>query len=180
MRILSFGKIKCDKKYYLWLICTFILTVICGIVLYKISNIGDFFKTYANYYVVCVFSFNTAKLLVSHFFKEICYAYAFFALAYFTKFKILSCIIVFFRTVIFVFYCAVMFCSLGFSGAMTALIVYIPCFALSAASCIFVAECCFAVNKRYVFAFPAVVALINCIALVVLHNVVFRLLIVIV
>lgn len=180
MRILSSSKIKCDKNCYLWLAGAFVLGIICGIVLFITSDIKDFFEDYARDYVSCVFAFSNVKLLLSHLFKELCYIYAFFALAYFTKFKFLSSIILFFRTIIFVFYCAVMFGCLGFSGAIVAVIIYIPCFLLSVASCIFVAESCTVINKRYVFFYPAVIVLLNCAALFILHNVVFRLLIVIV
>ena len=180
MRILSLNKVKWDKNYFIWLICTFIAAIICGVVLYKIANIGTFFVEYAEDYVVCVFEFNNGRLFISHLLKELCYIYAFFAIAYFTKFKILTCIIAFFRTLICVFYCAVLFGCLGFSGVMAALIIFIPCFIASFITCWFVAETCRCINKKYVFFYPAVAALANCALLLILLNIIFRILIVIV
>lgn len=180
MRILLLNKIKWDKNYALWLAGTFLVAAICGIVLFKLANIGSFFVKYAEEYVVCVFEFNNGRLIFSHLLRELCYIYAFFALAYFTKFKFLSCIILFFRTIVCIFYCAVFFGSLGFGGVLCAVIIYIPCFLVSALSCYFVAEAYGCVAKKYVFFFPAVMALLNCLLMIILLNVVFRILIVIV
>lgn len=180
MRILSFKEIKWDKNYIIWLIVAFLLAIICGIVLFKIADIGTFFADYAQVYVVCVFEFDNGKLLLSHLLSELCYLYAFFAIAYFTKFKVLTAIILFFRTLICVFYCAVMFSVLGFGGVMAALIIYIPTFIESVLFCYFVAETCRIVSKNYVYFWPMTLALLNCVFLLIMLNVVFRLLIVIV
>ena len=180
MRILSIKKIRWDRAYILWLIGAFLLGIICGIVLYKIANIGSFFLKYAQEYVKCVFEFNNGKLLISHLLRELCYLYAFFAISYFTKFKVLTSLILFFRTLVCVFYCAVLFGCLGFGGVMAAVIIYIPAFLFSCVLCAFAAEVCNMVERKFVFFFPAALAVASCVFLLLMLNVVFRLLIVIV
>ena len=180
MRILSFNQIKWDKKYIIWFAGAFALGIICGIVLFKIANIGCYFTDYAKNYVVCIFAFDYATLIISCLFRELVYLYAFFAISYFTKWKILTVLIQFFRTLICVLYSAVLFGSLGFSGIISALIIYIPCFLVSSCACLLVAETCRIVNKKFVFIYPAAMALAVCVILLVLLNVVFRILIVIV
>ena len=180
MRILSFRGIKWDKNYLIGIAATFVLATIFGIVLFKIANIGGLIYEYAKDYVVLIFEFENTNLLISHLFRELFYLYAFFLIAYFTKWKILTLIIFFFRTITCVFYCAILFGSLGFSGIMVALIIYIPCFLISSAMCCVVAETCRTINKKYVAIFPAVIAIIDCVVMLVLLNVIFRILIVIV
>lgn len=180
MRILSFDSIKWDKNYIIWLSVAFIASIICGIVLFKISNIGVFFFDYADEYVICIYKFDNGKLIFSHILRELVYIYAFFFIAYFTRFKVLSSLILFFRTLVCVFYCAVLFASFGIGGILAALIIYIPCFLVSLFLCYFAAEACRCVDKRYVFFFPAILAVASTLALVVLLNVVFRIFIVIV
>ena len=180
MGIISFDRIKIDKNYIICLFIAFGLAIIFGVVLFKIANIGDYFVIYAQKYVDYIFSFNNGALFFSQFLREACYLYAFFLLAYFTRFKYASSIILFFRTVICVFYCAVFFSSFGFGGVLVAVIIYIPSFILSAAACWFVVESCRAVLQRYVFFYPLALALADCIVFLLLLNVVFRILIVVI
>ena len=180
MRILSFRSIKWDKNYLIGVAATFILAIICGIVLFKIANIGNLIYGYAKDYVTLVFGFANTKLLVSYIVRELFYLYAVFLIAYFTKWKMFTLIIFFFRTVTCVFYCAILLGSLGFSGIMTALIIYIPCFLISSCMCCIVAETCRLVNKKCAAIFPAIIAVIDCVIMLILLNVVFRILIVIV
>lgn len=180
MRILSFNKIKWDKNYLIWLGCAFIAAIICGIVLFKISDISIFFIDYADEYVVCIFNFDNGRLIFSHLLKELAYLYAFFSIAYFTRFKFLTAFVLFFRTVICVFYCAVLFGCSGAGGILAAIIIYIPCFLCSVFCCWLLAETCRLADKKVVFFYPAALAVANCVVLILLLNVVFRVFIVII
>lgn len=176
----SLREIKWDKNYIIVLLSAFLLAIICGIVLYKIANISFFFEKYAHDYVACVFAFESGRLLATHALKELFYLYAFFAVARFTRFKAATAVIIFIRTLVCVFYCAVLFGSLGFGGVCSAVIIFIPCSLASAVSCWFVAECCRSLEIRHALLCPAAFALANCLLMMVLLHVVFRILIVIV
>lgn len=180
MRIFEFKKCKCDKNYLFWLILAVIASIICGIVLFKISKYNIYFYNFASEYVYNVFCFNNGALFFPHFLAEIFYLYAFFCIARFTKFKYLTLILVVIRSVFASVYCAVLFTMCGIGGVTVCLIIYIPSFLISIAACYFVADfyCC--VDKRYVFIFPFALAVLSSILNLLLINLLFRIIIVLV
>ena len=86
MRNLSFKEFSWDKKYIIASGITIICSIICGIVLYKISNININFVSFANDYIFFIFNFKNSKLVFPHLLSELFYLYLFFLVAYFTKF----------------------------------------------------------------------------------------------
>ena len=180
MRNLSFNECKCDLRYLIAVIITFICAIICGIVLYKVVTINIYFKNFAEDYVYYVFNFKNSKLIFSHILRELIYIYLFFLIGYFTRFKYLTLILVFIRGLYFTVYVAILFELVTFGGITVAILVFIPTYIISFAFCWFIAEYCKLINKKYIFFVPAILALTNTVVLTILVNVVFRVVIVIV
>ncbi len=180
MRNLSFKGSKCDLRYLIAVIITFLCAIICGIILYKVATINIYFKDFAEDYVYYVFNFKNTKLIFSHILSELLYIYIFFLIGYFTRFKYLTLIIVFIRGLYFAVYAAILFELVTFGGITVAILVFIPTSVISLVFCWIAAEFCKIINKKYVFFVPAALALINTVVLIVLVNIVFRVVIVIV
>ena len=180
MRILSFKGLKPDKKYLIAVIITLICAIVCGIVLYNLADMSFYFNDYAQNYVYCVFIFNNGELILPHFFGELFYLYIVFILAFFTKFKYLTLIPIFVKGLFFTLYAAVLFELNMLGGISVALIVYVPISLVSFSMCYLLSESCKIINKKIVFFFPAILAVINTLLFLLLINVVFRLIIVIV
>lgn len=180
MRNLSFKGCKCDLRYLIAVIITFLCAIICGIVLYKVATINIYFKNFAEDYVYYVFNFKNSKIIFSHLLSELIYIYIFFLIGYFTRFKYLTLIIVFIRGLYFAVYAAILFELVTFGGITVAVLVFIPTYLISLFFCWLTAESCKNINKKFVFFLPAVLALVNTVVMVVLVNVVFRVVIVIV
>ncbi len=180
MRNLSFKEFSCDKKYIIASIITIICSIICGIVLYKLSNININFVSFANDYIFFIFNFKNSKLIFPHLLSELFYLYLFFFVAYFTKFKYLTLIILFFRGIYFSVYVAILFSLNSLGGITVAVIVFIPSSLCSLIFCYLIAESCRIINKKYAFFVPAICALINTLIFILLVNLLFRLIIVIV
>ena len=164
MRILSFNIKNCDKKYLIAFLIVLICSIICGIVLYKISNINIYFVDFANDYIFFIFNFSNGKLIFPHLLSELFYLYLFFIIAYFTKLKYLTFFVLFLRGIYFSIYCAILFSLNSLGGVTVAIIVFIPASLLSVVFCCLIADTCRIINKKYVF----------------LVNVLFRVIIVIV
>ncbi len=180
MRNLSFNEFSCDKKYIIASVVTLICAIICGIVLYKLSNINVYFVNFANDYIFYVFNFKNSKLIFPHLLGELFYMYLFFVTAYCTKFKFLTLIILFVRGIYFAIYSAILFSLNSLGGITVAVLVFIPASVVSIIFCYLIAESCRIINKKYVFFVPAVCALINTLILIILTNILFRVIIVIV
>ncbi|MDE5721944.1 MAG: hypothetical protein K2I30_04295, partial [Clostridia bacterium] len=150
------------------------------IVLFKVVNINIYFKEFTSDYVYYVFNFKNSKLLFTHILSEIFYLYVFFLIGYFTKFKYLTLIFVFIRGLYFAVYTSILFSMNAFGGITVAIIVFIPTSLISIIFCCATVELCKIVNKKFCFALPAVLALINTLILLILVNIVFRVVIVIV
>ena len=183
MRNLSFNGFKWDKSFIIGFIITLICAIISGIVLFKIVNINIYFKNYAFDYVYYVFNFKNTKLIFSHVLSELFFLYVVFLIAYFTKFKYLTLIIIYVRGLYITVYSAILVGLNSFGGITVAILVFIPISLISLLFCLFIAELSKIAGKncgKYVFAAPAVLALINTIILLILVNVVFRVIIVIV
>ena len=180
MRNLSFKGFSCDKRYIIASIITLICSIICGIVLYKLSNINIYFINFANNYIFYVFSFKNSKLLFPHLLVELFYLYSFFFIAYFTKLKFLTLILQFVRGIFFVIYLAIL-CSLNsLGGVSVAVLIFIPTSVISMLLCYIIAEFSQIINKKFVFFVPAVFAILNTLLLLILVNIIFRVIIVIV
>lgn len=180
MRNLSFKEFSCDKKYIIASIITLICSIICGIVLYELSNINIYFIDFANNYIFYVFNFKNSKLIFQHLLVELFYLYLFFIIAYCSKFKFLTLIILFIRGIFFAIYAAIL-CSLNSLGGVTvAVFVFIPASITSMLLCYILAEFSKIINKKIVFFVPAIFALLNTLLLVILVNILFRVIIVIV
>lgn len=180
MRNLSFKEFSCDKKYIIASIITLICSIISGVVLYKLSNINIYFVNFANNYIFYVFNFKNSKLLLPHLLVELFYLYAFFAIAYFTKLKFLTLIILFVRGIFFTVYAAILLSLNSLGGVTVAILVFIPASVVSMVLCNLTADFCKIINKKIVVFVPAICALINTLLLIILVNLLFRVIIVIV
>lgn len=180
MRNLTFKEFSCDKKYIIASIITLLCSIISGIVLFKISNISIYFVNFANNYVFYVFNFQNSKLIFPHILSELFYAYLFFVIAYFTKFKFLTLILLFVRGIFFSVYAFILFGLSSFGGITVAIIVFLPVTLISMVFCCLLVETCGIINKKIVWFYPAVCALINTVLLLLLVNLLFRVIIVIV
>ena len=180
MRNLSFKEFSCDKKYIAASIITLICSIICGIVLYKLSNINVYFVNFANNYIFNVFNFKNSKLIFPHLLSEILYLYLFFLISYFTRFKFLTLIVLFIRGIYFAVYAAILLSLNTLGGVTVAVLIFIPASAVSIIFCLIIAEICKIINKKIVFFVPIICAIVNTLLLLILVNVLFRAIIVIV
>lgn len=180
MRNLSFNGCKGVKKYFIAVIITVICAIISGIVLYKFAQIGLYFKNFANDYVYFVFNFKNGSLIFPHLLSCLFYIYLCFAISYFTKLKYLTLIIIYIRVLFITLYSTILICMASVGGITVAVIVFIPSSIISVLACCVVSQFCDIINKKFVFAVPAVLAVADTIILVILVNVVFRVIIVIV
>ena len=180
MRNLSFKEFSCDKKYIIASVITLICAIICGIVLYKLSNINVYFANFANNYIYYVFNFKNSKLIFPHLLVELFYLYIFFAVAYFTKLKFLTLLILFVRGIFFTVYAAILLSLNSLGGVTVAILVFIPATIISMVFCNLIADSCKIINKKIVLFVPAVCALIDTLFLIILVNLLFRVIIVIV
>ena len=180
MRNLSFKEFSCDKKYIIASAITLICAIICGVVLYKLSNINIYFTNFANNYIYYVFNFKNSKLILPHLLVELFYLYIFFAIAYFTKFKFLTLLILFVRGIFFTVYAAILLSLNSLGGVTVAILVFIPATIISMVFCNLIADSCKIINKKIVLFVPAVCAIIDTLLLIILVNLLFRVIIVIV
>lgn len=180
MRNLSFKEFCCDKKYLISSIITLICSIICGIVLYKLSNINIYFVNFANNYIYYVFNFKNGRLIFPHLLVCLFYMYLFFAIAYFTKLKFFSLLLLFVRGIFFTIYCSILFSLNSLGGVTVAILVFIPTSVISMVFCYLIADTCKILNRKIVFYVPAVCAVINTLLLIILVNLLFRVIIVIV
>ncbi len=180
MRNLSIKEFSWDKKYIIASIVTIICSIICGIVLCKLTNININFVGFANDYIFFIFNFQNSKLIFPHLLGELFYLYLFFLVAYFTKYKDLTLIILFFRGIYFSIYAVILFSLNSLGGITVAIIVFIPSSIISLIFCYLIAESSRIINKKYVFFVPAIFALIDTLIFIILINLLFRLVIVIV
>ena len=177
---LYYKEFSFDKKYIIASIITLICSIICGVVLYKLSNINIYFVNFANNYVYYVFNFKNSKLIFPHLLVELFYLYAFFIIAYFTKLKFLTLLILFVRGIFFTVYTAILLSLNSLGGVTVAILVFIPASVVSFILCNLIADSCKIFNKKIVLFVPAVCAIINTLFLIVLINLLFRVIIVIV
>ena len=180
MRNLSFKGCKWDKKYFIAALITFLCAIICGIVLYIFVNINIYFQRYAQDYVYYVFNFKNSKLILSHLLSSLLYIYICFLIAYFTKFKYVTLVLVFVRGLFFAVYTGILIGLNAFGGVTVAVLVFIPSTFVSILFCCITAETCRKLNRKYAFILPAVLSVIDLIIMIMLVNVVFRIIIVIV
>ena len=169
-----------DKKYIIASIITLLCAIICGIVLFKLSNINIYFINFANDYICNVFKFKNGNLIFPHLLSNLFYFYIFFLIGYFTKFKYLTLIIIFFRGIYFSIYAAILISLNSLGGITVAVLVFIPSSVFSLIFCYLNMDLCKIINKKYVFVMPLIFALLNMLILLMLINVLFRVVIVIV
>ena len=180
MRNLSFCGVKWDKKYALAFIIALICSFICGIVLCNFINYSTSLLNLADDYVYYVFNFKNGNIIFPHLLGDMLYFYIFFLISYFTKFKYLNLIFVFLRGLLFGLYTALIISVGAFGGVMVIIFVFVPATLISLAACYFIGEFCIRADKRYCFFIPAVCALADCIVMLLLVNVLFRVVIIIV
>lgn len=180
MRNLSFFGCKLDSKYFFTTILTLICAIISGIVLYKCANISIYFLEFTQNYIFIIFNFQNVELIFPHILSELFYAYLFFLIGYFTKYKYLTLILVFIRGLYFAVYTAILIELNAFGGITVAILIFIPTSLLSVCIDFIIVECCKIINRKYVFFMPAVLALTDTLILLLLLNIVFRIIIVIV
>lgn len=180
MRILSFKDCKWDKKYIIAALITLLAAIICGIVLYIFANINSYFQNFATDYIYYIFNFKNSSLIFPHLLSELIYLYLFFLIAYFTKLKYLTLIILFLRTLYFTLYAAILIALNSIGGVTVAVFIFIPTAVISLALCILCAETCKSISGKYAFCAPAVFAVADTLIMVLLLNVIFRVVIIIV
>lgn len=180
MRIFDFKKIKWDKRFLIYYTIVIIAAIISGIVLYITNNITTNFYNFAKNYIFVIFSFNNSSLFFGHFFSDLFYFYIAFLICYFTKLKFLSGILLFIKTFFTIYYLIVLFMLFSVEGIVAALIVFLPCFILWVVFFSFICMHSCAVVRPYVFYAPLVLALVDCVILLLLVNLVFRFIVVIV
>lgn len=180
MRIFKTNKLKWDIRFLIVDAIVIIAAIICGIVLYKLNSISNYVYNFANIYIFYVFNFNSGRLFISHILSELIYLYVVFLLAYFTKLKILAYPLLFLRTLFTSLYIAILCSLFGTEGIIVAILVFIPGYICSVAFFIILREQCRQICPPYSYICPAVLALINTIALLLLVNIVFRVIVVIV
>lgn len=180
MRIFDFKKICWDIKFIIVYFSVLLLSIILGIVLYNIAKVNMYFYDFANDYIYCIFNFSNGALFFSHLISELFYLYVVFFIAYFTKLKYLTLIVIFIKSLFVAIYCAVLCGIFGFGGIMVSVFVYIPISLISFVACLFLIEACRVINRKYAFAFPAIVALLISLILLIFVNVLFRMIIIIV
>ncbi len=180
MRILKSTKFKWDIRFLIVDAIVILAAIICGIVLYKLNNISNYVFDFANIYIFYVFNFSSGRIFLTHIVSELFYLYAVFLLAYFTRFKILSYPLLFLRTLFTALYIVILCSLFGTEGLVVTILVFVPSYIFSVFLFIFVREQCRQFCSPYVYVFPAVLALINTIILLLVVNVVFRVIVVIV
>lgn len=180
MRIFDFKKVQWDIKYLIAFCTTVLLAIILGIVLFKVSSINIYLYNFTDNYIFYVFSFSNVKLIFSHLLSELFYLYLVFLLVYFTKLKYLSLVIVFIRCLFAVVYSAIMCVTFGFGGILVAVLVFIPLSLVSVVTCWLITESCNLINKKFVFFYPAILAAVNGLLMIILVNILFRFIIMIV
>ena len=174
MRNLNLCGYKWDKKYFFAFLIAVICSIICGIVLYKpvISNI--YLRNLVYDYVYNVFNFKNSALIFPHLLVGLVYLYAVFLIAYFTKLKYLTLILVFLRGIFFGIYIAIIMSANAFGGIVVGLIVYIPSSLISFAFCYLIVEFSKICDNNIAFILPAVAAVLDTIIFAILLNLVFR------
>ena len=180
MRNLYFCKEKWDKRFFLAFLIALICSIICGIVLCIQLNTNVYLRNLASDYVFNIYNFKNTPLFFSHLLGDILYFYIFFLIGCFTKFKYVNLIFVFIRGMFFGVYTVLLFTVGAFGGGLVAIIVFIPGTLISIAICYILGEffrCC---DNKLIFLLPLIVAIVDCIILMLLVNVVFKVVIIIV
>lgn len=180
MGILNFCKCKADKKYLIACLITIILAIICGIVLYVCNGFSVYTYNFADSYVFCVLNFKNVRLFFSHIAVDLFYFYVFFLIGYFTKYKFLSCPVLFLKWFFAINYVIILFTCFSVEGIVVAAVVFIPSLLISTAFCIIVCDFCKCLKKSIVFFFAAIMAIISTVITLLFMNILFRVLIVIV
>lgn len=180
MRNLSLCGYKWDKKFFFAFIIVLLCAIVCGLALYRPVCANTYFIELGYTYVYRVFNFKNGALFFAHFLSELVFLYIIFLICYFSKLKYLSLIIIFLRGLFFGIYVAVLVGVNAFGGVIVMVFVFLPSTLVSLALCYAVAEFCKVCNQKFVFAVPAVLALLDGIIMLLLVNIVFRLVIAIV
>lgn len=126
MRIFSFPRIKPDIRCVIALISTALLAIICGIVLCKTTQINPYMQNYVSEYVYFVYNFRNASLILPHLFHELVYGYAFFVIAYCTRFRLFAIPLLFLKCMITGVYTVLIVSVSAFGGTLAAVFVFIP------------------------------------------------------
>ena len=174
MRNFSLCGYKWDKKYFFAFLIAVICSIICGIVLYKpvISNI--YLRNLVIDYVYNIFNFKNSALIFPHFLVGLIYLYTLFLIAYFTKFKYCTLVLVFLKGVFFGIYIAIIMSANAFSGVVVGIIVYIPSSIISFVLCYLIVEFCRVCDNKFAPFLPAAAAVVDTVIFVILLNLVFR------
>ena len=180
MRISSFNWRQADQKYIIIAISVIIAAIISGIVLFITVGLNDYFYNFADIYIFYLFNFKNGNIFASHFLSELLYFYIIFLIAYFAKNKYMVLIPIFIKVFFSALYASMLFAAFFTEGVLAAIIVFIPCCALSVflyfAVGLFRYENC----KGIIFVLPAVLALVSSLCVLVVVNVIFRCVIIIV
>ena len=174
MRIFSFPRIRLDKRCVIALISTALVAIICGIVLCKTTQVNPYMQNYASEYVYFVYNFRNVSLIFPHLFYELIYGYAFFLIAYCTRYRLFALPLLFLKCMITGVYVVLIISVSTFGGTLAAVFVFIPVSLVSIFLNLFLIESCRFFNKKAALCMPAVFAVAVMLVEVVLLNVVFR------
>lgn len=180
MRNSYFGNYKPDIRFILAFAITLACSIICGIVLYKPVTCNAYFRDFASEYVYNVFNFKNFTLIIPHAVSDLIFFYVLFFVCYFTKFKYATLALIFIKGLFLGIYSSLLVVVCAFSGVLVLLLVFLPSTLVSLAICLVIAEGCKLINKKNASWFPAIFALADCILLVILINILFRVVIIIV
>lgn len=180
MGISFFKKYALDKKYLLACSIVIILAIICGIVLYIFAGISINTYSFADTYVFYIINFKNTRLFFAHLAVDVFYFYIFFFIGYFTKYKYLTCPILFLKWFFGITYTIILFTCFSIEGILVAIVVFLPSFLVSTLFCIIVCEYGKILKKNYAFLLGAVMALVSTTIMILLVNIIFRVIIVIV
>jgi hypothetical protein len=180
MRIFDFKKIEWDKTFIILSLLTVLLSIMCGIVLYKLVYFDIYLSDYVSDYIFYVFNFKSSKLFFAHLLSELFYFYVIFLIAYFTKLKYLSLLLIFIKCFFAAIYCILLCAVGGVSGLFAAILIFIPTTIISLCLYILLIHACRLIYKKYVFFIPLIFAIAVSLIMLILLNVLFRIIIVIV
>lgn len=116
-------------------------------------------QNYASEYVYFVYNFRNASLILPHLFHELVYGYAFFVIAYCTRFRLFAIPLLFLKCMITGVYTVLIVSVSAFGGTLAAVFVFIPVSLVSIFFNLFLIEACRFFNKKAALCMPAVLRL---------------------
>lgn len=179
MRIYKFKGLEIESWLVYAAMITSIIAIMSGIVLAIFIGVDNYFYNFADIYIYNIFNFKNGSLFVDRFLSELLIFYAAFLLVRATGKRALALVFTSLRLMFAFFYIAVLFSSFYTEGALIALIVLLPCCAISV---FLIAVCAFTCRgklKPIAYALPCILAVASALCLLLIVNLPFRAIVVI-